>query len=76
MRASSSSRLRVFDGTPFSGTSSFDNKNVGTGKTVTTSGVSLTGTDAGNYHLASDTATDATAVINARPLTITVTLNT
>jgi hypothetical protein len=35
-----------------SGTASFDNKNVGTGKTVTVSGAALSGADAGNYRLA------------------------
>jgi trimeric autotransporter adhesin len=33
------------------GTATFDNKNVGTGKTVTLSGASLSGSDAGNYNL-------------------------
>ena len=31
------------------GTATFDNKNVGTGKTVTLTGATLTGADAGNY---------------------------
>src|SRR5205085_177642 len=30
-------------------TATFDNKNVGTGKTVSVSGISISGTDAGNY---------------------------
>lgn len=41
---------------------SFDNKNVGTGKTVTVSGLTLGGTDAGNYTLSGLTTTaDITA---------------
>ena len=35
----------------------FDNKNVGTGKTVTVSGLSLSGTDSGNYSLTPPTTT-------------------
>ena len=38
------------------GTASFANKTVGTNKTVTVSGLSLSGTDAGNYQLASTSA--------------------
>ncbi|RZG72255.1 YDG domain-containing protein, partial [Acinetobacter sp. WCHAc060025] len=53
-----------------SGNSSFADKNVGTGKTVTTTGLSLSGVDASNYVLASNTATD-TANITARTLNIT-----
>ncbi len=48
----------------------FANKNVGTGKTVTVSGLSLSGTDAGNYTLASS-STSTSANITAAPLTIT-----
>ncbi len=47
----------------------FANKNVGAGKTVTLSGVSLAGTDAGNYSIAA-TATD-TANIEKRTLAVT-----
>ena len=36
----------------------FDDKNVGTGKTVTVTGLSLSGADAGNYVLSSDPADD------------------
>ena len=43
---------------------SFANKNVGTAKTVTVSGISITGTDAANY-TANTTAT-TTADITAR----------
>jgi len=54
------------------GTATFDTKNVGTGKTVTVTGLTLTGADAANYSLTSTTAT-ATAAITALPLTATVT---
>ena len=47
------------------GTASFANKTVGTAKTVTVSGLSLSGIDAGNYQLASTTAT-TTANITTR----------
>ena len=50
----------------------FADENVGTGKTVTATGLFLTGTDADNYALASTTTT-TTANITARPLTVTAT---
>ena len=50
--------------------SSFDNKNVGTGKTVSVTGVSISGTDAANYTLASTTVT-TTASINTQTLNVT-----
>jgi gliding motility-associated-like protein len=52
--------------------STFNNKNIGTGKAVTVSGISLTGTDAGNYTLTSATAS-GTASITVKSLTITTT---
>ena len=51
----------------------FDNKNVGTGKTVTCSGITLSGTDKGNYTVASSKTT--TANITAKTLTPTVSAN-
>ena len=48
------------------GTATFDTKNVGTGKTVTLSGASLTGADAGNYVL--DAVAPTIADITARTL--------
>ncbi len=48
----------------------FDTKNVGTGKTVSISGITLGGADAGNYVLASSTATTTASIA---PLDITVT---
>ncbi len=51
------------------GTATFSDKNVGTGKTVTLTGATLGGTDAGNYNLASVNTT--TADITCAPLTIT-----
>ncbi len=49
----------------------FADKNVGTGKTVTVSGITITGTDAGNYSF--NTTASTTANITAAALTITVT---
>ena len=51
------------------GTATFDSRNVGIEKTVTLSGASLTGADAGNYKLTSVAATKAS--ITARPITVT-----
>src|SRR5207249_830669 len=51
------------------GTASFASKTVGTGKTVTATGLSLSGADAGNYQLASTTAS-TTADITAKTLTV------
>jgi hypothetical protein len=48
----------------------FSNKNVGANKTVTVSGVAISGAEAGNYALSSTTAS-TTASITARPLTVT-----
>jgi hypothetical protein len=47
---------------------SFANKNVGTAKTVSVSGIALSGTDAGNY--SANTTASATADITARGLTV------
>src|SRR5207237_1902132 len=41
------------------GTATFNNKNVGTGKTVTLAGATLAGADAGNYNLLSVNTTTA-----------------
>ncbi|MDV2988592.1 MAG: YDG domain-containing protein, partial [Dehalogenimonas sp.] len=48
----------------------FDNKNVGTGKTVTISGISISGTDSTNYSLTSTSATDS-ANITAKTSSVT-----
>ena len=53
------------------GTASFADKNVGTAKTVTLTGASLNGTDAGNYNLASVGTT--TADITPKALTASIT---
>ena len=61
-----------FDGSDLrivQGTAAYDNKNVGTGKTVSFSGFSLEGDAAGNYTLASQPA-DTTADITAKSVTI------
>ena len=54
------------------GTATFSDKNVGTGKTVTETGLTLTGADAVNYTL---TSTSATALTNitAKDLSVTAT---
>jgi hypothetical protein len=49
----------------------FNNKNVGTGKAVSVSGISISGADAGNYTF--NTTASTTADITARALTITAT---
>jgi hypothetical protein len=54
------------------GTAAFASKVVGTAKTVTATGLSLSGLDAGNYQLASSSAT-ASADITARTLTVSAT---
>ncbi|HLJ17585.1 MAG TPA: YDG domain-containing protein [Bryobacteraceae bacterium] len=57
------------------GSATFADRNVGTGKTVTATGISLTGATAGNYTLSSTTAM-TTASISAASLTITAVTNT
>src|SRR5439155_21893695 len=52
------------------GTGSFVNKNTGSSKTVNATGLTLTGAAAGNYALASTTATTA-ADITTKPITVT-----
>ena len=52
------------------GTCTFDNKNAGTGKTVTCTEISLTGTNSGNYTLSTTSATK-TATINKKEVTVT-----
>ncbi len=53
-------------------TGTFSDANVGTGKTVTITGLTLGGTKAGNYELASSgQQTSTTANINAKAITIT-----
>ena len=54
-----------------SGTAAYDNKNVGTGKTVTFTGFSLTGDQADNYRLVSQPAS-VTADITAKEITLSV----
>ena len=52
-----------------SDSASFGDKNVGTNKPVSVIGISISGTDAGNYSLSNTTAS-TTASITARPLTV------
>ena len=56
-----------------SGTAAYDNKNVGTGKTVTFTGFTLTGDRADNYNLVSQ-PDPVTADITAKEITLTVTV--
>jgi filamentous hemagglutinin family protein len=56
---------------PASGT--FDSKNVGTGKTVSVTGLALGGAKAGNYVLAATGASGAIGTINAATLTASLT---
>ena len=54
-------------------TAAFADKNVGAGKTVSVSGISVSGADSGNY--SANTSTSATADITARSLAVTATGN-
>jgi hypothetical protein len=56
------------------GTASFANKNVGNGKTVTFSGYTISGADAGDYALSQPA--NSTANITARAITVTAQSNT
>jgi hypothetical protein len=49
----------------------YDDKNAGTGKTVTVNGLTLAGTGAGNYQLSSNSASGAVGDISKAALTIT-----
>jgi len=53
----------------------FADKNVGTGKTVTFSGITIGGTNAGNYTLNDVTTTTATADITPKTIAVTATAN-
>src|SRR5439155_16546305 len=55
------------------GAANFDTKDAGTGKTVTATSLSLSGTDAGNYTLGSTTTATAIADITAKPVTPQIT---
>ncbi|MES2905992.1 MAG: YDG domain-containing protein [Pseudomonadota bacterium] len=55
-----------------SASGSYDTKSVGTGKTVSVSGLSLSGAKAGNYTLASTSINGAVGTIAAKQLTATV----
>ncbi len=56
------------------GSKAFENKNVGADKTVTVTGVILSGADKDNYDF--DGTGTGTATINARPITVTVVTDT
>jgi hypothetical protein len=53
------------------GTATFNNKNVGAGKTVSATGLALAGAEAANYTV--NAAASTTAEITARPLVVTAT---
>ncbi|WP_369406699.1 YDG domain-containing protein, partial [Chromobacterium alticapitis] len=57
------------DAVSFSGNAAFADKNVGNGKSVVVSGIASSGADAGNYTLASTTATTQ-ANISAKQITV------
>jgi YDG domain len=54
---------------------SFANDHAGAGKPVSVNGISISGADAGNYHLTNTTAT-TTAAIDQRPITVTAVADT
>ena len=58
-----------------SASGTFSNKHVGNSKTVTITGLALSGTDAGNYTLTGSTTT-TTANITQRPITVTAATDT
>src|SRR5206468_2170544 len=64
----SDNRVSGDDLTASNTTAEFADKNVGTGKTVSVSGISVTGADAGNYTV--NTAATTAADITARALTV------
>nr|WP_246880739.1 YDG domain-containing protein [Chromobacterium violaceum] len=69
----SSSGVLAGDAVNFADTSAtFANKNVGNGKTVTVTGITASGSDAGNYTLNNDTAITS-ASITPRTLTVSAT---
>ena len=49
---------------------SYDDKNAGTGKTVTVTGLSISGQDAANYELSSTSVSGAIGTITAKALTV------
>src|SRR6185369_8921275 len=58
---------------PASGT--YDDKNVGTGKTVSVSGLSISGSDSGNYTLSANSTSGAVGQIDAKSITASLTGN-
>ncbi|WP_442795366.1 YDG domain-containing protein [Pelobium manganitolerans] len=54
-------------------TGSYDNKNVGNGKTVSVNGLSISGADANNYELTATTASANIGAITTKTLTVTAT---
>jgi hypothetical protein len=54
--------------TPSYALAAFGDKNVANGKTVSVSGISISGTDAGNYNLLNDTATTTADIVEPPPV--------
>ncbi|MBX2925208.1 MAG: hypothetical protein KF746_23605 [Chitinophagaceae bacterium] len=52
-------------------TGHYDNKHGGTGKTVTVTGVTMSGTDADNYQLAGNGVSGSVGIITRKPVTVT-----
>jgi arabinogalactan endo-1,4-beta-galactosidase len=52
-------------------TGTYDSRNVGTGKTVTVTGLAISGADAGQYTLASDSVSETNGIITSATLAVT-----
>jgi len=71
MVAGSSDDIIGGDTVTFSNTAaSFTDENVGTNKTVSVTGITIAGTDAGNYTLTATTANDSTVDITPKAITV------
>ena len=71
----STDKVSVDDVTPAYTSASFPNKDVGTGKSVSVFGISISGSDAFNYNLTNTTAS-TTADITSRPITVSAVADT
>jgi hypothetical protein len=57
-------------------TGTYDTRNVGTGKTVSVTGLAISGSSAGNYALSTNSASAAIGTINQTNITVTAAANT
>jgi hypothetical protein len=73
VRGQAGSGLIAGDNLGALGVGNFSDKNAGAGKTVTVGGITLNGTDAGNYFISSITSIAPKATISAKELTGTIT---